>query len=95
MVYRYLSATPHGTLHGILRNAQPVEGLAAGSMGTMAAIGVNPGELATFAVSVLIAYIRAAERQMVYFGWNNPAWEAWKEAVKEKIKPFVPGRLSL
>jgi hypothetical protein len=87
VIYRYLSATPHGTLHGILRNAQPVEGFPAGSTGTMFAQVVKPSEMALLVSSVLLAYIIAADRQMAYFGWDGPAWEAWKAAVKEKVEP--------
>lgn len=93
VIYRLLSATPHGTMHGILRNARPVEGLPPSSTGTMAAQEVNSGELATVVVSVLVAYVQAAERQMAYFGWAGPAWDAWKAAVKEKIEPLVPNRI--
>jgi hypothetical protein len=68
VIYRLLSATPHGTMHGILRNARPVEGLPPGSTGTMAAQEVNPGELATVVASVLVAYVQSADRQMAYSG---------------------------
>ncbi len=95
VIYRYLTATPHGTMHGILRNARPVEGLPSGYTGTMATQEVNPSELATLAASVLIAYVQAADRQMVHFGWTGEAWDAWKAAVKERIEPLVPGATHL
>lgn len=90
VIYRYLSATPHGTLHGILRSARPVEGLPGGSTGTMAVQQVNASELAMFAASVLCAYVRAADRQMAYFGWTGSAWDTWKTSVNQKLEPLMP-----
>ena len=66
-----------------------------GATGTMSAQSVNPEEVATFAASVLVAYVEAADRQMTYFGWTGPAWNAWKAALKEKIEPAVPRRARL
>jgi hypothetical protein len=88
---RYLSSTPHGTLHGLLRNTHMVEGLPAEWTGTMAAQEVNPSELALFSAWVLLAYVEAADRQMAYFGWTRPAWDAWKAALLAKIEPQMPG----
>ena len=92
VIYRYLSATPHGTLHGILRNPQIVEGFPAGATGTMAAHQVNPSEMAMLLASVLMAYVIAADRQMAYFGWDGAGWEAWKAAAKAKVEPMLTGR---
>lgn len=90
VLYRYLCAMTHGTLDGLLRNVQPIEGLPPGQTGTMTTQEIDPHELAMFASSVLVAYVIAAERQMVYFGWNGPAWNEWKSAVRAAAKPYVP-----
>ena len=95
VIYRYLSATPHGTLHGLLRSAQPVAGTPAGKTGTLMAQEPDPQELAMFAATVLVAYVDAAERQMAYFGWTGPAWNAWKAAVREKVIPYLSGRAEI
>ncbi len=94
VIYRALSATPHGTLHGLLRNAQPVEGAPSGQTGTWVTPGVDPGEVAMFVAGVLVAYVIAADRQMAYFGWGGPAWDNWKLALKERGDPYL-GRASL
>ncbi|MCA1695484.1 MAG: hypothetical protein LC749_12550 [Actinobacteria bacterium] len=94
VIYRALSATPHGTLHGILRNPRRIENLPAGFTG-MVSHEVNPDEVATFAACALVAYVLAAERQLAYFGWTGPAWDAWKAAAKKRIEPIVPGRVNL
>jgi hypothetical protein len=90
VIYRYLSATPHGTLHGLLRSTREVPGMPAGKTGVLRSQELDANELAMFTASVLVAYVYATERQMVYFGWAGPAWDAWKLALRDRIRPYLP-----
>lgn len=90
VIYRYLSATPHGTLHGLLRSGRQVPGMPAGQIGALTIQEVDPHELAMFTAGVLVAYITAAQRQMAYLGWIGPAWDSWKVAVRDRIRGYLP-----
>jgi hypothetical protein len=92
VIYRYLSATPHGTLHGLLRSGRPVPNMPPGRTGTLTMQELDPHELAMFSAGVLVAYITAAERQMVYFGWASADWDSWKLSVRDRIRPYLPDR---
>lgn len=90
VMYRYLSATPHGSLHGLLKRSHRVEGMPAGKMGTLRSHEVDQQEVAMLAAGVLTAYIAAAERQIDYLGWSGPAWGEWKLSVWRRIRPYLP-----
>ena len=86
VLYRLLSATPHGASHGILRNMQVVAG---GERSSLGFLSVNPGnhtETALLAACVGIAYLEAATKQMEYFGWGGTGWDAWMKEFGKHLR---------
>lgn len=90
VMYRYLSATPHGSLHGLLKRSHQVPGMPVGKMGMLRGQDLDQHEVAMLAAGVLTAYISAAERQIVYLGWDGPAWDDWKLSVWKRVRPYLP-----
>lgn len=90
VMYRYLSATPHGSLHGLLKASHHIPGMPVGKMGMLRSQDIDINSIAMLAAGVLTAYISAAERQIVYVGWGGPAWDAWKLGIWKRLRPYLP-----
>lgn len=83
VMYRYLTATSHGAMHGLLKKTSFVEGMPAGATGTLVAIEFDRRELALTAVGAYNAYLKATEQQFQYFGWRTPEWDKWRQGIDD------------
>lgn len=91
VVYRFLSASIHGTAYALLQHLEATED-PRGGMGYTAVPNSDFRLIGWSLAKTIQTFLGAFERQTLLYGWDVSDWRRWEEEVQETLEPLLRRR---